>query len=102
MGTELRKFVICIFLGGLLYHWFWMLVSRTALSQPLSASVHLGLLYAVPVLLAIVVARLIGAIGGEATSFVRWLIVIALSIAVPLAALQILGAVACVISRECL
>lgn len=102
MSAGLRRFAIYLFLGGALYHSIWMWVSRASLAQPLAAPLHFALLYAVPALLAVAGARLMGEIGGERTSLVRWLLVIALGVVVPLVALQLVGAAACLMSRECL
>lgn len=102
MKASLRRFALYLFLGGVLYHLMWTWAARALRLQGLSPAVHVAFLYIVPVVLAIVVARFTGALASEQSSVPRWLLVVVLGLVVPLLALQLVGAVSCVLTRDCL
>lgn len=102
MSTRLRRLVLYLFVGGVLYHLIWMWATRALGLQGLPPALHVAFLYAVPVVLAIVAARVSGVLAGGQSSAPRWLLVVALGLAIPLLALQLVGAVSCVLTRDCL
>lgn len=102
MSASIRRLVLYLFIGGALYHLMWMLATRALRLQGLPTAVHVAFLYAVPVVLAIVAARVSGALAGGQSSVSRWILVVALGLVVPLLALQLIGAVSCVVTRDCL
>lgn len=102
MNASLRRLVLYLFFGGVLYHLMWMGATRVLRLQGLPPAVHVALLYAVPVVLAIVAARISGALVAGRSSVPRWFLVVVLGLVVPLLALQLVGAVSCVLTRDCL
>jgi hypothetical protein len=102
MGASLRRLVLYLFVGGVLYHLMWMWTTRVLRLQGLPPALHLAFLYAIPLVLAIVAARVSGVLAGGQSSVPRWLLVVALGLVVPLLALQLVGAVSCVVTRDCL
>jgi hypothetical protein len=102
MDTAIRKFVLYLFVGGLVYHSVWMWGAGALQARHLSGAWHVGLLYIIPLPLAVGVAWVTGALKVDRSPSGRWLLVVLLGVAVPLIALQLIGAVACLISSECL
>jgi hypothetical protein len=102
MDTAIRKLVLYLFAGGLVYHSVWMWGAGALQARHLSGAWHVGLLYIIPLLLAVGMAWMTGVFKVDRSLLVRWLLVVLLGVAVPLIALQLVGAVACLISSECL
>lgn len=102
MGASLRRLVLYLFFGGVLYHLIWMWATRALRVQGLPPALHIAFLYAVPIALAIVAARVSGVFAAGQSSVLRWLLVVALGLVVPLLALQLVGAVSCVLTWDCL
>ena len=102
MSGSLRRLVLYLFAGGVLYHLMWMWATRALRLQGLPPALHVAFLYAVPVVLAIVAARVSGVLAAGQSSALRWLLVVALGLVVPLLALQLVGAGSCVLTRDCL
>lgn len=102
MRVSLGRLVLYLFVGGVLYHLMWMWATRALRLHGLPPSLHVAFLYAVPVVLAIVAARVSGVLAAGPMSTLRWLLVAILGLVVPLLALQLVGAVSCVLTRDCL
>lgn len=102
MGASLRRLVLYLFVGGVLYHLIWMWATRALRAQGFPPALHVAFLYAVPVVLAILVARVSGVLPAGQASALRWLLVVALGLVVPLLALQLVGAASCLLTRDCL
>lgn len=101
-ALNIRIFTLYVFIGGALYHSLWMCAVRMLHLQDLSHWWHIVLLYVVPILLTVFLAQVTGVLGGKQASMWRWVRVMVLGIVVPLLALQLVGAVACVLTDECI
>jgi hypothetical protein len=102
MSFAINRFLLGLLVITALYHVAWMWGTRALAIEMLSPPVHLIFLYAVPLGLSVAIGRLVGVLENWRSSIQKWLLVLVSGVVVPLVSLQIILAVSCVFTRDCL
>lgn len=99
---QIRRLALILFISSLIYYPTWMWGSKIALSGQLHPLIHIGLLYIIPFMSAIIIAWKIGMLNSNYFKFSRLFLISIIGVVIPMIALQLTVGIACILSTECI